>query len=61
VTPAAPENPTLKARRPSVTRRHSEGTLAELAANGKETPKGRFIETLSSKSAWDALIHGSFS
>jgi hypothetical protein len=25
------------------------------------TPKAKFIETLQSKSAWDALIHGSFS
>jgi hypothetical protein len=30
-------------------------------ASGLETPKAKFIETLQSKSAWDALIHGSFS
>jgi len=31
------------------------------AGSGTGTPKAKFIETLQSKSAWDALIHGSFS
>lgn len=29
--------------------------------SGTGTPKAKFLETLQSKSAWDALIHGSFS
>jgi len=29
--------------------------------SGSGTPKAKFLETLESKSAWDALIHGSFS
>ncbi|KAG6820547.1 hypothetical protein H0H93_015432 [Arthromyces matolae] len=29
-------------------------------ASGSGTPKAKFLETLESKSAWDALIHGSF-
>ncbi|TFL03440.1 hypothetical protein BDV98DRAFT_591309 [Pterulicium gracile] len=29
--------------------------------DGTGTPKAKFFETLQSKSAWDALIHGSFS
>jgi len=31
------------------------------SGSGSGTPKAKFIETLQSKSAWDALIHGSFS
>ena len=29
--------------------------------SGAATPRAKFLETLGSKSAWDALIHGSFS
>lgn len=29
--------------------------------SGTGTPRAMFLETLQSKSAWDALIHGSFS
>jgi len=29
-------------------------------APGTNTPRARFLQTLQSKSAWDALIHGSF-
>lgn len=29
------------------------------SSSGERTPSGRFIATLQSKSAWDALIHGS--
>ncbi|KAF9560368.1 hypothetical protein CPC08DRAFT_477908 [Agrocybe pediades] len=29
--------------------------------SGSSTPKSKFLQTLQSKSAWDALIHGSFS
>ncbi|KAF8153940.1 hypothetical protein B0H34DRAFT_719680 [Crassisporium funariophilum] len=29
--------------------------------SGSSTPRSKFLQTLSSKSAWDALIHGSFS
>jgi hypothetical protein len=29
-------------------------------ASGTNTPRARFLQTLQSKSAWDALIHGSF-
>jgi len=31
------------------------------SSNGAGTPKAKFIQTLKGKSAWDALIHGSFS
>jgi hypothetical protein len=31
------------------------------SSGGNGTPKAKFIQTLQSKSAWDALIHGSFS
>lgn len=30
-------------------------------ASGRGTPRAKFLETLQGKSAWDALIHGSFS
>ncbi|KAG5649968.1 hypothetical protein H0H81_001276 [Sphagnurus paluster] len=30
-------------------------------SSGAGTPKAKFLQTLDSKSAWDALIHGSFS
>ncbi|KAF8958565.1 hypothetical protein BDZ97DRAFT_1923603 [Flammula alnicola] len=30
-------------------------------ASGTTTPRAKFLQTLQSKSAWDALIHGSFS
>jgi hypothetical protein len=30
-------------------------------SSGKVTPRAKFLETLQGKSAWDALIHGSFS
>lgn len=29
--------------------------------SGRGTPRAKFLQTLQSKSAWDALIHGSFS
>jgi len=32
---------------------------AQIPSSGQRTPSGRFIATLQSKSAWDALIHGS--
>ncbi|TFK27269.1 hypothetical protein FA15DRAFT_666568 [Coprinopsis marcescibilis] len=32
-----------------------------VSASGSSTPRAKFIEKLQSKSAWDALIHGSFS
>jgi hypothetical protein len=31
----------------------------QMPSSGQRTPSGRFIATLQSKSAWDALIHGS--
>ncbi|KAJ7590447.1 hypothetical protein C8J56DRAFT_937505 [Mycena floridula] len=31
------------------------------SGSGSGTPKAKFLETLQSKSAWEALIHGSFS
>jgi hypothetical protein len=40
------------------------GAMADVAQqphSGPGTPKAKFIETLQGKSAWDALIHGSFS
>jgi len=42
---------------PAVTATESTGC----SGSGSGTPKAKFIETLQSKSAWDALIHGSFS
>ncbi|KAF8064283.1 hypothetical protein FPV67DRAFT_1504258 [Lyophyllum atratum] len=56
--------------RPSVlhdTQQHSAPELRTVPAgprapgSGPGTPKAKFLETLDSKSAWDALIHGSFS
>jgi len=38
----------------------TEGAGAS-GGSGSGTPKAKFIETLQGKSAWDALIHGSFS
>jgi len=32
---------------------------SQVPPSGQRTPSGRFIATLQSKSAWDALIHGS--
>jgi len=40
---------------------HCEAHEQASGSNGSGTPKAKFIETLQSKSAWDALIHGSFS
>ena len=37
------------------------GSAGAAAASGSSTPKAKFLQTLGSKSAWDALIHGSFS
>lgn len=34
---------------------------ASAPVSGYVTPKSKFLQTLQSKSAWDALIHGSFS
>jgi len=36
------------------------GKAAHGHASGTHTPRARFLQTLQSKSAWDALIHGSF-
>lgn len=36
------------------------GKAAHGHAAGTNTPRARFLQTLQSKSAWDALIHGSF-
>lgn len=36
------------------------GKAAHGHASGTNTPRARFLQTLQSKSAWDALIHGSF-
>ena len=36
------------------------GKAAHAHAPGTNTPRARFLQTLQSKSAWDALIHGSF-
>lgn len=39
----------------------SHSSSPPVCDSGSRTPKARFIEKLESKSAWDALIHGSFS
>jgi len=56
VTPAAPL-PTRPALHPS---EHPSADSADHAAR-TGTPRSKFMQTLQSKSAWDALIHGSFS
>lgn len=42
---------------PAVSTPESTGS----SGSGSGTPKAKFLQTLQSKSAWDALIHGSFS
>lgn len=37
------------------------GSAAAATPSGSSTPRAKFLQTLQSKSAWDALIHGSFS
>ena len=37
------------------------GDGGNVPPSGAATPRAKFLETLGSKSAWDALIHGSFS
>lgn len=37
------------------------GDGGSVPPSGAATPRAKFLETLGSKSAWDALIHGSFS
>lgn len=39
----------------------TEQTGERESPSGSGTPKAKFLQTLQSKSAWDALIHGSFS
>ncbi|CAA7262697.1 unnamed protein product [Cyclocybe aegerita] len=53
--------------RPSISPLHSdhgsgsEGESGSSSQTGAGTPRAKFLQTLQSKSAWDALIHGSFS
>ncbi|KAF9458715.1 hypothetical protein BDZ94DRAFT_1270082 [Collybia nuda] len=55
--PAARDSPAIHA--PSPLPAHV--SAAAQPHSGSGTPKAKFLETLQSKSAWDALIHGSFS
>ncbi|KAF8888447.1 hypothetical protein CPB84DRAFT_1964186 [Gymnopilus junonius] len=43
--------------RPSIDPLHASGVQQ---SSGRSTPRAKFLETLEGKSAWDALIHGSF-
>ncbi|KIK09638.1 hypothetical protein K443DRAFT_671525 [Laccaria amethystina LaAM-08-1] len=51
--------PVQRRRRPSAPPLSGDG--GSVPPSGAATPRAKFLETLGSKSAWDALIHGSFS
>jgi len=58
----APVQASLGSEVVNATYSHPQSTSGEEGSDsGSGTPKAKFIETLQSKSAWDALIHGSFS
>ena len=50
----------LPTRPPNTPSDHPSADSADHAARAG-TPRSKFLQTLQSKSAWDALIHGSFS
>lgn len=39
---------------------HDPASNGSTNASGRGTPRAKFLETLQGKSAWDALIHGTF-
>jgi hypothetical protein len=59
--PTRPPNTPLHANgNPPIPSDHPSADSADHAARAG-TPRSKFMQTLQSKSAWDALIHGSFS
>ncbi|KAF8809848.1 hypothetical protein BYT27DRAFT_7187114 [Phlegmacium glaucopus] len=59
-TPYQPTNNNAASGSPPIPTDHPSADSADHAARAG-TPRSGFLQTLQSKSAWDALIHGSFS